>query len=184
MGSPDFVTTPSRFAPCVILIGMAGAGKSTIGSLLAKELNWAFLDSDHLMEALYGVRLQAITDALGKEAFLDLESTVIRSIKAHRTVISTGGSVVYREAAMQHLVSLGRIVHLDVPLPIIEERIMRNPDRGLAIAPGQSLADIFYERKALYVRWRQICCDTSQKTARQCALWIQEHLPPDMLDID
>ena len=120
MTTPDLVATPARLAPCIILIGMAGAGKSTVGSALARELGWAFLDSDHLIEALYGARLQDLTDALGKEAFLDTECGVIRAIKANRTVIGTGGSVVYREEAMRHLVALGSIVHLDVPLAVIE----------------------------------------------------------------
>ncbi|MBQ3059057.1 MAG: shikimate kinase [Desulfovibrio sp.] len=184
MGSPDFVTSPKSLCPCIILIGMAGAGKSTVGSLLARDLGWAFLDSDHLMEALYGARLQDITDALGKEAFLDLEASVITSIRVHRTVIGTGGSVVYREEAMRHLTTLGHLVHLDVPLSVIEERIARNPERGLAIAPGQTLADIFHEREALYADWRQLHCDTRQKTARQCAQWIRENLPTQFFPAD
>ena len=178
MPAPDLLTSPSRPAPCVILIGMAGAGKSTVGSLLARELGWAFLDSDHVMEALYGARLQDITDALDKESFLDLEAAVICSIRAHRTVIGTGGSVVYREAAMRHLAGLGSLVHLDVSLSVIEERIARNPERGLAIAPGQTLADIFHEREALYARWRQLHCLCQNRSARQCALWIRDNLPP------
>ena len=80
---------------------MAGAGKSTVGSALAQELGWAFVDSDHLIEAAYGARLQDITDTLGKAAFLDTEGKVICAIKANRTVIATGGSVIYRDAAMQ-----------------------------------------------------------------------------------
>lgn len=184
MPSPDLLTAPSRLAPCIILIGMAGAGKSTVGSLLARELGWAFLDSDHLMEALYGARLQDITDALDKESFLDLEATVICSIRAHRTVIGTGGSVVYRDAAMRHLAGLGCLVHLDVPLAVIEERVARNPERGLAIAPGQTLADIFHEREALYSRWRQLHCLTQNRNARQCALWIRDNLPADVLSND
>ncbi|MCD7983394.1 MAG: AAA family ATPase, partial [Desulfovibrio sp.] len=135
MPTPDLVATPARLAPCIILIGMAGAGKSTVGSALARELGWAFLDSDHLIEALYGARLQDLTDALGKEAFLDTECGVIRAIKANRTVIGTGGSVVYREEAMRHLAALGPIVHLDVPLAVIEEPVARKPHRGLARAP-------------------------------------------------
>ncbi|MBQ4567406.1 MAG: shikimate kinase [Desulfovibrio sp.] len=181
MSSPELLTSPPKLAPCVILIGMAGAGKSTVGSLLARELGWAFLDSDHVMEALYGARLQDITDAMDKESFLDVEAAVICSIRAHRTVIGTGGSVVYREAAMRHLAGLGCLVHLDVPLGVIEERIARNPERGLAIAPGQTLADIFYEREALYARWRQLHCLSQNRNARQCALWIRENLPPHIL---
>lgn len=164
--------------PCVVLIGMAGAGKSTVGMALAQTLGWAFMDSDYLMEALYADRLQSVTDALSKEAFLDLEAVVLGSIRVQRTVIATGGSAVYRPQAMAHLATLGPVVFLDVPLETIEERIARNPDRGLAIAPGQTLADIFYEREALYNHYATLRCDARQKTPQQCARWIAEHLPP------
>ncbi len=70
---PDLTAAPAMPAPCITLIGMAGAGKSTVGSALAQELGWAFVDSDHLIEAAYGARLQDITDKLGKAAFLDTE---------------------------------------------------------------------------------------------------------------
>ena len=98
---------------------------------------------------------------------------MLGSIRVQRTVIATGGSAVYRPQAMAHLASLGPVVFLDVPLETIEERIARNPDRGLAIGPGQTLADIFYEREALYSHY-----DARQKTPQQCARWIAAHLPP------
>ena len=79
---------------------------------------------------------------------------------------------------MAHLASLGPVVFLDVPLETIEERIARNPDRGLAIGPGQTLADIFYEREALYSHYATLRCDARQKTPQQCARWIAAHLPP------
>ncbi|MEG2004570.1 MAG: homoserine kinase [Bilophila sp.] len=138
---------------CITIIGMAGAGKSTVGRSVAEALGWAHVDSDHLIEATYGVRLQRVTDALDKDGFLDVESRVISSIRMQRTVLSTGGSVVYRTEAMRALSKLGPIVHLDVPLDIILERIARKPDRGLAIAPGQTVKDLFLERELLYRRW-------------------------------
>ena len=103
---------------------------------------------------------------------------MLGSIRVQRTVIATGGSAVYRPQAMAHLASLGPVVFLDVPLETIEERIARNPDRGLAIAPGQTLADIFYEREALYSHYATLRCDARQKTPQQCARWIAAHLPP------
>jgi len=103
---------------------------------------------------------------------------MLSSIRVQRTVIATGGSAVYRPQAMAHLATLGPVVFLDVPLETIEERIARNPDRGLAIAPGQTLADIFYEREALYTHYATLRCDARQKTPQQCARWIAEHLPP------
>ena len=170
MSTPEHLLPPPPACPCVVLIGMAGAGKSTVGMALAQTLGWAFMDSDYLMEALYADRLQAVTDALSKEAFLDLEAVMLSSIRVQRTVIATGG--------MAHLATLGPVVFLDVPLETIEERIARNPDRGLAIAPGQTLADIFYEREALYTHYATLRCDARQKTPQQCARWIAEHLPP------
>ncbi|WP_165064850.1 homoserine kinase [Desulfovibrio sp. ZJ200] len=178
MPMPAPLATLTLPAPCIVLIGMPGAGKTTVGGALARELGWAFLDSDHLIEAVYGARLQDITDALSKEAFLDAECEVICAIKANRVVLATGGSVVYREAAMRRLAGLGPIVHLDVPLATVEERVARNPQRGLAIAPGQTLADIFREREELYRVWANVRCEAQAKNPLQCARWIIDHLPP------
>lgn len=179
--APDasLLATPRTPLPCVILIGMAGSGKSTVGARLAQEMGWALLDSDFLMEALYGCRLQDLTDALDRDAFLDVECAVIRAIRAQRTVIATGGSVIYREAAMRHLRSLGFIVHLDVPLPEIERRIARNPQRGISGAPGQTVADLHSERAPLYAAWASLRCDASRGTPARCARWIQRNLPPE-----
>ena len=172
----DRIAPPSKAAPCISLIGMAGVGKSTIGLALARELGWAFVDSDHIIEALYGTRLQTVTDELGKEAFLDVEDGVVSSLRLQRAVIATGGSVVYRERCMRHLQGLGPVVHLDAPLEIVEERIARNPQRGLAIAPGQSIADIFHEREPLYPRYCSLRCVTHPYTPAQCVRWILAHL--------
>ncbi len=162
--------------PCIVLIGMAASGKSTIGQILAKDLGWAYLDSDYLLESLYGCQLQNLADALSKEKFLDLEAGLIKELRPSRTVIASGGSVVYRESAMSHLAGLGPLVHLDAPFHEIERRIARNPQRGLAIGPGQSLEDLFLERKALYRRWATLCCRTKGRTAAQCAAWICQKL--------
>ena len=154
---------------CITIIGMAGAGKSTVGRQLARLLDWKLMDTDQLIESVYGVSLQDITDALGKDAFLDVEATVICAIRAQRVVLATGGSVVYRENAMAHLRSLGPIAYLDVPLPLILERIARNPLRGLAIAPGQSVEDLFREREALYSRYADCAVDAGALLPEACA---------------
>lgn len=138
---------------CVTLIGMAGAGKSTVGRAVAERLGWASVDTDYLIESAYGARLQDVTDRLDKETFLDVECRVILSLRMQRAVLATGGSVVYRSEAMRYLSSLGPVVFLDVPLPTILERLARKPDRGLAIAPGQTVEDLFREREALYRQW-------------------------------
>ena len=178
--TPPAMAGPTRPSPCVILIGMAGAGKSTVGETLAQTLGWAFMDSDHLIEAVYAARLQDVTDALGKSAFLDVESSIVCAIKANRTVIATGGSVVYREQTMRHLASLGPLVYLDVPFSLVEARIARNPQRGLAIAPGQTLHDIFLEREELYARYANLRCPAVDKNQQQCADWIVQQLPEEV----
>ena len=137
----------------VTIIGMAAAGKTTIGRELSALIGWPSVDTDHVIESAYGVRLQAITDRLGKEEFIDLEMQAIMSLRVRRMVVSTGGSVVYREPAMRYLQEQGPVIYLAVPLPVILERIARKPERGLAIAPGQTVEDLFYEREALYTKF-------------------------------
>ncbi len=173
----------SHKTPCISLVGMPGAGKSTIGAALAHELAWAFVDSDFVIESLYGVPLQGVTDAMSKEEFLDVEMQVIASLRLFRTVIATGGSVIYREKAMRHLQGLGPIVYLQATMPTIVERIARNPQRGIAIAPGQTLDDLFQERAALYTKYANCQINVETLTPEECAKAIlhvldAEHLMP------
>ncbi|MDR3362601.1 MAG: shikimate kinase [Desulfovibrio sp.] len=174
---PHLMTTPAKTLPCIILIGMAGAGKSTVGKELARELQWAFLDSDYLIEAAYGMPLHYVAETLGKEAFVSVECSMVCSLKASRAVIATGGSVIYCEEAMRHLARLGTIVHLDVPWPVIEARLARNPQRGLAIAPGQTLAELFDERQALYQRWADVSVSARGENPGEFARRIRACLP-------
>ncbi|MBQ7739155.1 MAG: shikimate kinase [Desulfovibrionaceae bacterium] len=161
---------------------MPGAGKSTIGAALARDLGWPYLDSDHLIEATYAHRLQDVVDLTDKATFLDIEASVIKLIRANRLVIGTGGSVVYREAAMEHLQKLGFIVHLDVPLDVLKERIASNPERGIAIAPGQTIEDIFNERKPLYRKWSNLSCNNYAMTVQECVALIKSSLPATFLE--
>ena len=143
---------PNKVRPdgCVSIIGMAAAGKTTIGRELSFLIGWPALDADHVIESTYGVDLQTISSRMSKEDFLDLEGDIISGINVRRAIISTGGSAVYRQKAIDHLKSLGPLVHIRVALPIILERIARKPDRGLAINPGQTVEDLFNERERLY----------------------------------
>ncbi len=169
--SPTFtpVSPKSHKTPCITLIGMPGIGKSTVGLALAKSLDWAFVDTDYNIESLYGVPLQKITDAMTKEEFLDVEKQVIQSLRLFRSVIATGGSVIYRQEAMTHLRSLGPVVYLHAPLELILERIARNPQRGIAIAPGQTIEDLFEERAALYTKYAQCSLDVTSYSPEECA---------------
>lgn len=155
--------------PCVILIGMAGAGKTTIGNRLAKKLGWAFIDTDFLIESLYAAPLQSIVDSMTREQFLDIESSMICEIRAHRCIIATGGSVVYRPAAMAHLANLGLITHLSADVEKIKERIAINPQRGMVFGPGQTIETLFNERDLLYKKYSVLSCDTARGTPDECA---------------
>lgn len=144
---------------------MPSVGKSTVGLSLARALTFSHLDSDYIIEALYGVELQKVADKLTKEDFLDLECEVIKSLYAKRTVISTGGSVVYREEAMLFLKNLGPCVFLSAPLELILKRIALNPDRGLAINPGQTVEDLYNERMELYKKYADYTIEINSRTS-------------------
>ena len=180
MSTPKFIQACDKVA-CISLIGMAGAGKSTVAQALATHISWPIADTDHIIEATYGTMLQNIADALTKEEFLDTEAHCIQNLKLNRVVIATGGSVIYREEAMQHLASLGPIVHIKVELPLILKRIARNPNRGLAIAPGQTIEDLFYEREALYEKYAHYSLQTDNLNPTECAKGIMELLPENIL---
>jgi Shikimate kinase len=168
---PLYEPHPSKVDPrgCISFIGMAAAGKTTIGRELSHFINWLSLDADHLIESVYGVRLQEVADALDKEAFLDLEATAILSINVKRTIISTGGSAVYRPKTMEYLRSLGPVIYISVPLPIILTRVARKPERGLAMNPGQTVEDLYHERAALYKKYATWTIEGGEAPAAQYA---------------
>ena len=161
---------------CVTLIGMAGSGKTTVGKALAAELGWVQVDVDHVIEAAYGTRLQDVTDSMSKEEFLDVEADIICKLNVQRTVLSPGGSAVYRQRAVDHLRSMGPIVFLDVPTPTIVYRISLNPERGLAIAPGQTIEDLIAERAALYDAAADFHLNADGLDPEQCAQAIVDWL--------
>ena len=159
----------SQEGVCVSIIGMAAAGKTTLGREMAKLLDWPFVDTDHLIESAYGVRLQTIADALSKDDFLDMEAAMIKSLRLRRCVVSTGGSVVYRPEAVASLASMGPLLYINVPLSTILERIARKPDRGLAIAAGQTIDDLYNERRLLYEAAATITINGGEEPAQAYA---------------
>ncbi len=163
---------------CICLMGMAGAGKTTLGRMLARRLDWAFLDTDHLIESYYGLPLQQVLDNHGLEEFLRIEDYLVSILAVQRTVISTGGSVVYGRRAVERLKLLGRIVMLDIDLQTFRRRVGRAENRGLAIAKGACMDDLFWERKPLYEAVADLTVSTDRNSPEKCLdlieAWIKE----------
>lgn len=147
----------------IVLIGMPYAGKSETGPRLARALLMEFLDTDLLIQAREGRTLQQLIDTRGTEAFQELEELHVRSLGPECHVVATGGSVVYRDAAMKHLRHLGTIVFLDVPLEELETRATGIGTRGLVISPGMKFSDLYRERLPLYQNWADLAIDCGRK---------------------
>jgi len=145
----------------IVLIGMPGAGKSTVGVLLAKLTCRSFVDTDVLIQTLQGRPLQDIVDREGHLALRAIEEQVILQFDCRTCVIATGGSAVYSPAAMAHLKQHGTVVFLDAGLPTLEARVRDIATRGLAKRPDQSFRDLFEERTPLYRQYADIIinCD-------------------------
>lgn len=143
----------------VILIGMPGSGKSTVGVLLAKALGFRFLDTDLVIQDREGQLLQDILDSHGVEYFLNVETAAIQSVHCTRTVIAPGGSAVCREDAIRHLKTLGPVVYLRVPMEELQKRIKNLSSRGVAMEPGQTLADVMAYRAPLYEQYADLTVD-------------------------
>lgn len=136
--------------PNIILIGMPGAGKSTIGVLLAKHLGMDFCDTDLLVQNRYGEHLSDMIATCGKDGFIRAENEVLRNWHGDCTVVSTGGSAVYSAEAMLKFKESGWTVFIDVPLHELRHRLARPDMRGIAADPSQSLASLYDERLPLY----------------------------------
>lgn len=143
----------------IALIGMPGAGKSTVGVLLAKRLGKAFVDTDLVIQSAEGCTLQDIVDRRGHLALRPIEEREIAALDVRDHVIATGGSAAYSERAMDALRAHSVVVYLHVPLAGIEERVRNLDSRGLSMAPGQTLADLYAERTPLYRRHADIVVD-------------------------
>ena len=136
----------------LVLIGMPGSGKSTVGRRVAEALSWMRMDTDRLVEAYFGASLETIKQRYGPSGVVEAEVTVIGRLAVNRCVISTGGSVVYSPAAMERLADLGRIVYLRVRLDTVRERMARLEGRGLVMGPDQTRDGLYAERIPLYER--------------------------------
>ena len=144
----------------VILIGMPGVGKSTVGVLLAKRLKLAFLDTDIFLQTQEGKSLQELIQQHGTSGFCELEGKYILSLSTTASVIATGGSVVYLQSAMEHLQAGGQVVHLDLELKRLQKRLDDLDARGVVIGPDQQLGDLYAQRQPLYAKYADITIAT------------------------
>lgn len=151
----------------IVLIGMPGSGKSTVGVLLAKRLGLGFIDTDLLIQQEAGRTLQDIVDVDGYQALRRIEQQVLLKLDVHRQVISTGGSAVYSERAMHHLKKTAVVVFLDIPLRTVLERIGDYSARGISRRPDQSLEELFSERLGLYSRFADVVVDCVGKNQEE-----------------
>lgn len=148
----------------IVLIGMPGSGKSTVGVLLAKALQRDFLDTDVTLQAKEGRGLQEIIDQEGLDFFRRIEERHILSLNCRACVIATGGSVVYYPAAMAHLASSGVVVHLDLDLPSLTKRLTNLHLRGVVRVAGQTLNDLYAQRKPLYRKYARVNVPCARRT--------------------
>ena len=140
----------------VVLIGMPGAGKSTIGVILAKVLGKDFIDADLVIQKKEGRLLREIIEQEGPDGFLAVEERVNAGICPDAAVIATGGSVVYGQRAMEHLGRIGAIVYLKLSYPAVESRLRDIRRRGVVLRDGQTLLDLYQERAVLYERYADV----------------------------
>ncbi len=148
----------------VVIIGMPASGKTTVGNALAKRLNCAFIDTDAVIKEKTASTLQKLIADNGIDGFLDIESGIISAIEpARRTVISTGGSAIYREPAIEHLRSIGRIVYLRAGEEELYERLHHPEERGVVIGENMSFHDLYIERAPLYERYADVIIDEDGK---------------------
>lgn len=161
----------------LILIGMPGSGKSTVGVLLAKQAAMNFVDTDLLIQSAEGRTLQDIVDQDGYGALRHIEERVLCQVDVHGSVISTGGSAVYSEKAMAHLKQQGIVVFLNVSLATVKKRIGDYSLRGISKRPDQTLEELFEERYALYNRYADMVIDCDALTQDQACQSVMDQLP-------
>jgi len=160
----------------IVLIGMAGSGKSTVGAALAELLSLDFIDVDMLIEADQHVPLQDLLNDLGVQGFRNLEERVILSMQYRNHVIATGGSAIYSDAGIAHLKRSAVLVLLDVALPVLQQRVGDCSMRGLVKAEQQSFSQLFEERSPLYQKHADIVISCGDESVGSVCKLIREQL--------
>ena len=157
----------------VVLIGMPGAGKSTIGVILAKRLGLQFVDTDLLIQTRQRCRLQELIDRRGLAAFRRIEEQMLLALRADHSVIATGGSVIYSQHGMAALCRTGQTVYLQVPRAELQRRIADMGQRGLVMEKHQSFAELYAERTPLYRQYADWTIDCRDRTAEEVAALVE-----------
>lgn len=164
----------------IILIGMPGAGKSTLGIVLAKIMNKNFIDADLVIQNQCDKTLQKLIDACGPEGFIEVENEILSDLDAQNSIIATGGSAVYSDEAMRHLADIGTLVYLQISYDQLVNRLSDLQERGVVLKGGigMSLRELFDERKPLYEQYAQITVDVNDLSitaaARKVATAIEQ----------
>lgn len=151
----------------IVLIGMPGAGKSTVSVVLAKKLGKNFLDSDLVIQEKTGKLLHEIISESGIEEFNKIEDSINASLNVANTIIATGGSVIYGKNAMEHLKSIGKVFYLKLSFAEIEERLGDLKKRGVVLREGQDLKSLYEERVPLYEKYADVTIDCDGKMLRE-----------------
>jgi shikimate kinase len=158
----------------LVLIGMPGSGKSTVGVLLAKALKMPFVDTDLLIQRQENSYLQELIELNGIEDFIKTEERIVLGLDLENHVIATGGSVIYSQPAIDHLKSEGVVFFLNSKMYQLERRLKNAQTRGIAMQPGQSITDLYAERMPLYRKYADIEIDCSKKHIETIILEIKE----------
>ena len=151
----------------IVLIGMPGVGKSTVGVILAKILGYQFVDADLVIQKEEGKLLKDIIAEKGTDGFIQVENRVNSNLQVHESVVATGGSVVYGTEAMEHLCEIGTVVYLKQSLRKLERRLRNIKNRGVVLRTGQTLKDLYRERTVLYEKYADIVVDESDLNVEQ-----------------
>lgn len=151
----------------IVLIGMPGAGKSTVGVVLAKVVGHRFVDSDLVIQETTGKLLHELITEHGMEGFLEIENKINAELDITKAIIATGGSVIYGEEAMEHLKEIGLVVYLKLSLESIADRLGDLKQRGVALKEGWGLKELYEERVPLYEKYADLVIDCEQKSIRE-----------------
>lgn len=172
------MTTTNAQTQNIILIGMPGAGKSTLGIVLAKIMNKSFIDADLIIQNQMDKTLQKIIDSLGPDGFIDVENQILSEITAENTVIATGGSAVYSDAAMNHLREIGTVVYLKISYETLLARLSDFSERGVVLkgGMGMSVRDLYDERRPLYEKYADITVDVNDLSITAAARKVADAL--------